>query len=402
MTISLRFALLSSLAIGLAACSSDGTATDTGGGGATPDTGFTGDRGFVFPDATQSRPDTGPGLDSGPRDAGHYCAAAGAVDVRGKTVNVGMATTAPSTGGQEAVLSCIDQSYPMGVDGQITFRACLQFVSGSTVATQAELDDLEVAVFHATDPATTMPTDPTFDPRTGADRAPRARVGVDVVIERRNLGCNGGTQIELGRRSMGARALRTTIPYIIRLRSKTSTQAGAVWVTSYHPHSIIPPDSIIGGQVGFCTPQDCTGFIDLIAMRRSAVTTLAQATGVNPAGATNLGDERGDGYAVISASDCARLPMNNAVAGFSPTPGAAGYLRDGRYDRAATATDPSGLYLGFGFANTSSTSPLAVAGAVGVLRNAGTCTEEFAGQELRVYPDALTVMRSGRTNVLHD
>ena len=45
--------------------------------------------------------------------------------------------------------------------------------------------------------------------------------------------------------------------------------------------------------------------------------------------------------------------------------------------------------------------PLAVAGATGLIRYANTCTEQYAGMGINIYPDAISIIRAGRTNTLN-
>ncbi len=391
---SVRYVLTLGLALGATACDGDDDTNDAGP--AARDAGFR--------DSTVINRDSGPRADAGfnpdatPRDAGHYCAAAGSVDVDGTAVPVDNASAIPAIATGEATISCFDGAQPPVQDQPITFRGCLTLVGGSTTASDAELDELDISVFLAKD-AMGDEVDPTFDPTDWSNKATAATtVGTDVVLLRNNSTCRGGTLIELGRASLGSAALKTSISYTIRVRSKAT---GGPWAATYHHNAIVFPDRLeVGGGFGRCTPQDCVGRYNMVAVRKSAATDFATAAGANPMGNGDLDDMVGDGYALIEAWDCTKTPMSNATGGFVPAPAAAGYLADGAFSTTAGGTDISGLYAGVGFTNTSSTAPLEVTAAVGITTD-GTCTEEYSGAAFKVYPDSVTVYRAGRAHLLH-
>lgn len=401
-------ALLSSSLIcglGLAACSGDDTSTDTGGGGGGATDAGRPDTGPIFPDATV---DAGPRPDSGVVDSGtgprRYCLDNGNASIERTAVPVAAASAPASLGsGEDAVLSCIDQPFPTGVDGQITFVSCMRVVGTSSVPSQAALDALEIAVFLESDPRTGQPNDPTFDPTTGADRQPAARIEPDVVIDRNSPNCAGGVQVEIGRNAIGTNAVRSTLPYVIRMRTLTSSTAPGPrqWATVYNTHIIVPPDAVTGGQIGNCTAQACSGVVNLVAVEAASLSSIVQASGANPAGASDLNDQVGDGYAMLRVADCGGVPLVGATGGFSPAPGALGYLTRGAWSNAM-ATDADGLVVGVGFTGTSSLAPAQVTGAAGVIREAGACTETYGGARFSVYPDAITVLPVGRTTVVND
>lgn len=393
---SLRYALVCALALGAAACDGD---DDNKDGGSDPTDAGSRDSTNILPQDSGPLPDTGPRPDATPRDAGHFCTNAGAIDVRGTTVNVDEATAAPlSPRGAASVTTCIDEPAPPALELPVTFRGCVTFVGGSTTATDNELMGLELDVFLAKNRMGAV-VDPTFDGMTWANRAqPEERIATDVVIDR-TPNCGSGVQIEIGRGSVGPASVRSSVEYVIRIRS---TAAGGIWATSYHHAAIVFPDRVVGGGGGRCTPQDCTGQFDLLAIRKTAIGAFNTAAGANPAGSADLDDGVGDGYAIVEAWDCGRLPMRNATAGFAPAPAGGGYIIDGTLSTMATATDGSGLYAGLGFTNTSSLAAATVTGAVGILRDADTCTEEFSGAAFRVYPDSVSILRSGRVHGLHN
>lgn len=382
------------LSFGITACGGDGDGDkDTGMSGGM-DAGIV-DRGNLTRDVGFL--DTGPRPDATPTDAGHYCAMGNNVTVDGTAVAVGSATESP---GAAAILSCIDAPLPILRDGRITLRSCMNFANGTT-GTANELADLEIAVFPATQLAGGA-IDPTFDAVTGLDRAPNDRLDVDVVLQPNSVACPSGVEFEIGRNSQND-FYRASVEYTIRMRSKTSTTGAGIWATAYFDRQIVLPDRVegAGGSISNCTPQDCTGSIDLVAVRRATVSAFIAASGANVAGATNLDDNVGDGFAMITAEDCQRTPLANVVAGFAPAPAASGYIVGGAFTAAATDTDATGLFVGLGFSGTSSTAALPVKAAVGVLRDLGACTEEFSGDEIPIYPDSITVYRSGRLTTLH-
>ena len=189
--------------------------------------------------------------------------------------------------------------------------------------------------------------------------------------------------------------VKAAIDYTIRISSKTRSGA---WATVYNDRVKVFADRIIGGGASpsNCSPIDCVGVINVYAIRKAELKAYATASGANITGIDDLGDITGEGHAMIASTDCQLTPMTGAVSGFSPTPQAAAYLVGGSFDSAAKATDENGLYLGLGFQTATEARA-----AVGIMRDADTCTESFAGGTNKIYPDAITVIGSSPANTLN-
>jgi hypothetical protein len=375
--------------IGLSACGDDDKDKPDP---VVADSGVT-DRGVYTPPDSGPTPPTDSGVTTGPRDAGHYCAPNTGISVQGENVTV---NEAASLVNGSAVLNCIDEPPPRDIPGSITLRVCVNLVGSSSVSIQNELDDLEIALFYDKSASTGMDINPTFTSSTWVDVEPSGRVDfADDVNHIKNPTCQSGVEFELGRASTGASAAKAAIDYTIRLRSKTSTGG---WATVYHDQLKVFADRIVGGGASpsNCDPTNCTGILQVYAIRKATLDALITASGATISGAENLSDGVGEGHALVVSGDCQLTPMSHAVAGFAPTPQASAYLVDGSFNSTATETDESGLYLGLGFGSATESRA-----AVGIMRDADTCTEEFAGNKFNVYPDAITVFASGPATTLN-
>ena len=385
-------------AISLAACSGEDGGSDAG---ATNVDAVAHDdaAGFMLPDVT--RPDAQPARDALVEDAGERCLANGTLPVEGTQVMAGTPPAAPkSPTDMPSTLMCGPKTNP--IPAKIRFHGCLPVVGAA--ATRAEIDALQIAVFLAKDPDTQMPTDPTYDTR-GVDRAPiTSRLSPAIEIVENAATCGGGIEFTLGRDAIDAQALSPDVDYIIRTRSATVGANANVWVDQYHYNVNIDSDRLERGTdpANCFSAQDCSGRVDLVLVKRTALQALVTASGVAIDGAANLNDHVGSGHALVQMYDCLDAPMQNVAAGFSPAPAARSYLTDTlAFSAAGSGTTKSGAVLGLGFTGTSSATPRAI--AVGAtLSTDGTCALPWAGRKIPVYSDALTMFKLGRTSRIDD
>jgi hypothetical protein len=363
------------------------------------------DAGVTNADATidsgsNTPPDSGPAADSGPRadtgpaqmrDAGHYCAPNSGVSVDGEKVTLAEASGLINS---SAAVNCIDEVPPRDVAGAITMRACINVLGATNAEVEADLSELEIAIFYHKDVATGMTVDPSFTATTGVDRQPALRVETDVN-RIRNPACPTGLEFELGRQSTASNTVKAAIDYTLRLRSKTST---GTWATVYHHRTKVLADRIIGGGASpsNCSPTDCVGVINLYAVRKAELKAYAVSGSATISGIDDLGDGVGEGHALVVSADCQLTPMTGAVSGFAPVPQVASYLIGGAFDTSASSTDNSGLFLGLGFDTATEARA-----AVGIMRHENTCTEAFAGDSFKIYPDAITVYGASPTTTLN-
>lgn len=376
--------LLSTLGL---ACSDGGDTPDASAADAGAQ-----DAQMVFPDATT--PDSGFTNDTGtpdvgPRDAGHYCAADERVTVNATAVALsGAASETPvEPTGDRSELSCFTTRPSLMLFGQIRFRGCARVLGPKP--TQAELDQLDIAVFRAAS-AQGQPVDPTSDPETGVDRSPALRVNASVTAVANSTGCNGDVEIEIGRDSVGVDAVTTDTEYVLRVRGRTPN---APWAEVYDQGVIVRSDALERGasQIDRCNPQLCSGRVDLVLARKDALVATAQTLRVTT--------PETKGHALALVSDCANLPIANAVGGVSPS-ATLSYVTPRLQTSMEAATSTVGGLLAMGFTNTSSRAAGAIAVGFGLTRD-GTCTEAYAGRVGRVYPGALSVVRVGRENTLN-
>lgn len=374
-------------------------ATGCGGTDTPADSGMEADAGVAdmgflpqvdagFPDA-ESRPD------AGPRDSGHYCVEGDQITVGTKHVMIGSTSTVPTNPqGTRSSMTCIATRPNLSIGAPVRLRGCVSFIG--TRPSQAELDELEIAVFPAQ--LNAQPVDPTYNPATGADRTPAARIRPSVSKSFAQ-NCEHGVEVEIGRDTTGVNGLVTDIPYTIRVRS--SSVAGNTWLDSYHFNVAARSDFLEQGSssIDRCTPQTCSARLNMILVKKAAFADLAARAGVPNLG--SLDDHSGPGHVLIQANDCQDIPMRRAIGGFSPVPAETRYLTGalGLPMPAATETSTSGVILGLGFAGTSSAAALSVAGAVALSRDLA-CTEQFGAALIPVYPDALSFMRSGRETTI--
>ena len=123
-------------------------------------------------------------------------------------------------------------------------------------------------------------------------------------------------------------------------------------------------------------------------------------------GSADLRDGLGAGYAMIEVRDCAAgsgVRVMSATAGTLPRPTASFYPGEDFALGANRATTGRGLYFALGFPGltASSSTGISVSAGVGLLRNENTCTEEFGGVVMPVFPDGVTFVRANRENVIH-
>lgn len=388
---------LASMAI---ACG-DGDNGDPDAGVTPADSGQIGQDAFVLPDVPN--PDAAPRADTGPSDAGHFCVMNDQVEIEGTNVSVDPATAEtenPATGQASVLNSCIDRRPTQVIGAPLRYRGCLRFVGGAP--TQQELDQLEITVFRELD-GNGDRIDPSYDRQTGQDRAAAQRIATDVLkVAVDPQVCPSGWQLLLGANSLGANGLVTDLAYVIRFR--TSTTSGAnTWLDTYYFGMDIRADQLEAGSspTDICTPQTCSGRFDAVVFRQSGVSALITASGANIPGAADLTDGEGSGHALLQTFDCQDLPMEGAGGGFEPAPTAASYLTGGYgWSSASTNTSSAAALLGLGFTGTSSTAGINVRGAVTVNRD-GTCSEQFAGRAVMVFPDAISVVRSARDNTIN-
>lgn len=378
------------------------------------DAGVAADAGGGNPDATENadatitdlgRADTGiPRPDAGADAGAYYCTTAGQIAVGRTEVNTGE-SSAPATHADDspADLSCLATSVeplPFGVP--IFIRGC--FNTAGTGLTQAELDQIEVAVFPAS--VAGVEVDPSYDFVTGADHEPNRRLGVgwDFDTSVAENVCPSRVQLQIGFNASGAASLQSEAEYIVRVRTASAAPALVV-PTTYYMGLIVRNVNIAGApiELDLCNTQQCFLRHNFNAIRASELTAITAAAAAPVPGAANLRDGLGAGYAMIETHDCADLAMAHAVAGTNPSPLNDLYIAaDGSPDFAATETSGFGLYLGAGFPGQSATASTAidVVGAVGAARDE-TCTEELGGRAFTVFADSVSVLRSGPETVLH-
>ncbi len=396
LTISSATLALSLGALCLSACSSEDTPPDSGVTGA--DASDPVDLGVaMIPDV--GRPDAQVRPDSGLADAAQECVMNGAVEVDGVNVNVGTTTMEPVNGvGQAGDLRC---RAPLSLRVLMRVQGCINFIGA--VPSQAELDQLDIEVFSAVNPDDGEPTDPTYDPATGLDRTPAARVSPDVVLSYDQTACPGGVRMVLGGESIGTSALGTGTSYIIRTRSSTVGIVGEpLFVDQYFFGMIVYGDQLElgGGATDRCTPAACAGRMDLVVARRHALHLIGGMTGTAIEGFANLSDHVGSGHAMIQTMDCGGISMSNVASGFTPAPAARSYLTaTNAHSGAATVTSTTGILLGLGFTGTTTAAPRTITAASAVTSD-GACMLPFAGGAFPVYPDAISLVRLGRETFL--
>lgn len=370
--------------------------TDTGDAGIT-DTGR--------PD-TGTRPDSGT-TDTGVMDAGNdTCLPNNMVDVDGTSVTVDEATTEPVTAeGADAVLTC-RRAPPPQFSNDYCLVECLDFLGYTP--TQAELDQLEFAVFPLED-ISGNPTgvDPTYSSTTGADKDPNLRLDLGYRVVSQSTDCDSGYHVELGFTAgigAGSESFASEIRYVVRVRAvQTSTPA---WVDTYHYGFVRRNDQV--PQVPNCGVDEKRvpgrAFVFPV-IHDSVVEELVAGAGAAVPGSADLHDNLGTGYAALEARDCSGsngAKMLSATAGTTPTPIADVYPGDDyALDRTDLFTSATGLWLAVGYDEMTATSstPMDVAAAMGVTSD-GTCTEAHGGTTVPVWPDAVTYVRFSRETTL--
>jgi hypothetical protein len=354
--------------------SMDAMASDTG----TPDSGAH---------------DTGPRPDSGV-DAGtmHYCAVNSEIQVQNTSVMIPHATAPVTTNGGASNVACIDQPAQMGAfTAPIYIRGCLNVIGAATAT--AAIQTLDVAVFHAKTSSGAI-VDPSWDRATGRDRSPANRIPVHFTVDT-NIAvtaCASRLQLTIGFQSLLANALESETEYVIRARTATTSAANA-WATTYYYGIIVRNDNVAGagGQLASCTPNVCFLRHNFNILPSATLAALTQAANTPQTAA----------YAMLETYDCSDLPMKNAVAGFSPTPLAAGYIdANGTLSSTQMSTFDDGLFIALGFMGQDTSKTATVTGAIGIERDA-TCTEEFSGRAFNVFPRSISVLRSSNEIVLH-
>ncbi|MBI4815724.1 MAG: hypothetical protein HY791_05690 [Deltaproteobacteria bacterium] len=345
------------------------------------------------------RPDSGPLPDTGTTDL--RCVENGVITVGATNVSVGESSGASTVSGASADLSCIGEDPPRVLAGGVTFRACLQVLGGAVTKADVE-SQLSIAVFKSFD---SQVIEDRVDPSKntdGSDRRADRRISPDIVVSE-NTDCPSGIQIELGRDVMAEHQLKADLPYAIRLTASSSVGAAASrWATSYVFGAGVKTADLEAGSGlgGNCSPNVCRGRVDLFAVEQTWLKDQVARSGALVEGGTNLTDNDGDGYAVVQANDCKDSAMAKATVGFSPAPSEAGYLGEDRiFSSATNETASHGLFIGLGFAGTSSTTPATITTAIGASSD-GSCTEEYAGGQLSVFPDSVSVLRAGYRSVL--
>jgi hypothetical protein len=341
-------------------------------------------------DSGVMRPDAEPRPDTGPQDAGHFCIMGGQATVNGTNVPVEDVTMRPTNpSGQPSITSCIDKRPSQVIAAPIRFRGCLDVLGAAPMASDLQAPALEISVFRQNRNGGPR-TDPSYDRATGAERSPDTIQNAGFAVNQVMTSvCPSGREIELGRDAVADAQLRTDTDYIIRIRTSTRA-AQATWVDTYFYRVNIRSDQLEAGSTSTdrCTPQTCSGRMSLFLVRPAALGMLVNASGANV--------PMGGAHAFVQANDCQDLPMANVTAGFSPAPLADGYLNASfAFDNAAMTTSGVGLLFGAGFTASST-----VTGAVAITRD-GACTEDFAGDSVRVFADSITVIRTGRENTLH-
>jgi hypothetical protein len=205
-----------------------------------------------------------------------------------------------------------------------------------------------------------------------------------------STGCNGDVEIEIGRDSIGVDAVTNDTEYVLRIRGRLPSSP---WAEVYDQGVIVRSDALERGasQIDRCNPQLCSGRVDLVLARKGALVATAQTLRVTT--------PETKGHALALVSDCANVPISNAVGGFSPN-ATTSYVNPRLETSMEASTSTVGGLLAMGFTNTSSRAAGAIAVGFGLTRD-GTCTESYAGRVGRVYPGALTVVRVGRENTLN-
>jgi hypothetical protein len=342
-------------------------------------------------------------------DATRYCAINNEIDVAGTNVAITPVTSQPTSAGNAAAVSCIDQPPMMfNFTAPIYIRGCMTAVGStindSDVNTNRANPSINVAIFSAK--TATGAVDPSFDPATGLDRQPSQRLPVGFSIDHVPVtaSCMSGYQLSIGFGVALDKAIQSQTDYIIRVTSTSA--ASQIWAATYYYGVHVPNDDVIltgAATLGECDATKCR-MLKNFNVFKSATLSQWVSQAVTPVpGATNLADGKGAGYGVIETYSCADLPMKNAVAGFSPVPLNAGYTSAGAFMSSLMASTDDGLFVALGFMGQTAndTASTSVTGAVGINRG-GSCTEEFGGEAVRVFPDSISVIRSGKTTVLHN
>jgi hypothetical protein len=365
---------------------------------------------------TDASPSDAQGMDALPGDAhradassadvAHYCAVNNEIAVGTTNVPIRAATMQPITSGAPSPVSCIDMP-PMAFsfNAAMFIRGCINVIGSA--AGEPEYGVLDVAIFNAKTSSGAF-VDPSFDPVTGADRSPSQRhaVGFSVDNNVSVSSCASGHQLNIGFGVALSDALQSQTDYIVRVRTRTSTQSlTGTWATTYYYGIRAANDEIIFEGIpslNGCDAQKCHLQHNINLYRGGELTQLVQGAATPVPGSSNLSDGMGAGYAAIETYDCTDRPMKNAVAGTVPTPLNQGYVTMGAFSAAATASSEDGIFFALGFMGQtqSDTMPITLTGATGINRGSG-CTEEFGGQTAQVFPDAITVLRSGKNTVLH-
>lgn len=378
------------------------------------DAGVAADAGGGNPDATENadaaitdlgRADTGiPRPDAGADAGTYYCATEGQIAV-GRTEVAAGESSAPAIheDNSPADLSCIATSIdPLPFSVPIFMRGC--FTTAGTGLTEAELDQLEVAVFPAS--VAGVEVDPSYDFVTGLDHDAehRQEVNWDFDTSVAENVCPSRVQIQIGFNASGSASLQSEVEYVVRIRT-SSAAVSQVVPTTYYFGLVVRNDNIAGAplELDLCNTQQCFLRHNFNVVRASDLTAITTAATTPVPGAANLRDGLGAGYAMIETYDCADLPIANAVAGTNPSALNDLYVAaDATPAFNATESSALGLYIGAGFPGQAATASTAidVVGAIGAKRDM-TCTEELGGRTFTVFPDSLSVIRSGPETVLH-
>lgn len=386
----------------LSACSGDDDGDDTtverDGGVTDPRDGGSGDP-----------RDAGP-RDGGPPpvrpDAGHYCAPGDEVQVDGQGVPVDPVSERPQNEFGQTNTSCIDSPIsPQAMNFEYCLFECVNFMGFDP--DPADIAALQVAVFPADD-GNGGYLDPSYDRITGQDRsaAERLNIGYNFREVTGNF-CDSGWGVEIGFTDLGPSPLFGEIAYTLRVSSSTASSA---WVDTYYPYFIrrnaSPTVAAAGCNLSLVerTTPDVT--YDFVVGARSVVSAAAMGAGVPVPGSDDFDDGQGNGYAYLEARDCNGddgRSITNATGGFLP-PALADYYPSDAWDlaRRDRVTDQAGRFLGIGFAGTVGTSSASrdIRWGVGISRD-GTCTEEYGGGVLPVFPDSLSVLRVNNETILH-
>jgi hypothetical protein len=379
------------------ACSDEDPASADGGTVAQMDAADDYDGGIDAgrPDSGLLRPEAG--VDAGV----HHCTTGDNINFSGAEIAVGAAST-QALNPQEGVsdLSCLDVE-PDDLEFQVAIfiRGCVTPIGAAL--TRANLDSLEVAVFRARDGNTMV--DPSFDAVSGSDHRPDQKIDVGASFDSTiaTSVCASGVQLEIGFNETGT-VLRSEEEYIVRIRTATAAPQQVAPPTYYF--GVIGRNDNLGGaplELDLCSASQCYLRHNFVLPTTSALSAAITAAPTPVPGSANLRDGLGAGYGIVEANDCDGIPMTHAVAGFNPAPINDGYVGD-MVNAAATETTDRGLYIGLGFPGQAATASTAiqVAAAVGAKRD-DSCTEEFAGSVIVVFPDSVSVYRSSSQTVLH-